>query len=680
MSCWTILEINPTKDLKEIKKAYYRLLNINNLEKNSKEYTKVTNAYIKAMSLVNTSVKDMSKCLSNNSIEYTYENIKNYCNDSLDNKNYIDDFNNKLDYIYNNPSLRFNIDSWEELLNSYMSTDKEIMLSLENNLINYIYSHKYIPHQIYLLIDKYIKINERTTELYKSYPKIIIDTLLQEINNPVDLSYNYLSTINKDDIDKYLKLREIGFLHMNDKKSIDYLNKAYLIYSNDLDLLKLLGSFYLNKNDDISALRYFKEALEIESCDMYCLSNAGHLLVRSKQYSNAISILEKYISKSKKHLNLTALTDLAISYYYSYEYTKALDLFNLLYKLTPTNTSLKKYIKNINDKIPKTLSDKSFSVPSYTKYIKSKTTPLIKRLNEIYDDFILRIDIVNWNELLSYPIALDKDLYYYFEQIIIKFITNHKFIPNEVFVLFSNFFNWLNRKDELFYIYPNLNINVIYTELYNVIPLDYKHFKNISCQNLDKYLELRNLAFYSLNSNLNKTLEYLNNANVICSDDYELFRIYGDYYLTLGNLDLSQKYYSKALSFNNSNYYCIYRLGIINSKKRQYTKALSYLEQLSIAKKDFIFIHSEEFITEIALSYYYTKNLNAARKYFKKLKVINKNLNFIDIYLKNITYRLNGVNKKEINISVITNPDYSNEGILSKFLKHSKRKFSLLFT
>ena len=89
MSCWTILEINPTKDLKEIKKAYSRLIECYNIEKDTNEYTILTNAYVKAMSLVNTSVKDMSKCLSNNSMDYTYENIKSYCDDSLDNKNYI---------------------------------------------------------------------------------------------------------------------------------------------------------------------------------------------------------------------------------------------------------------------------------------------------------------------------------------------------------------------------------------------------------------------------------------------------------------------------------------------------------------------------------------------------------------------------------------------------------------
>ena len=208
MSCWTVLEINPTKDLREIKKAYSRLIKCYNLEKDTNEYTILTNAYVKAMSLVNTSVKDMSKCLSNNSMDYTYENIKSYCDDSLDNKNYISDFNYNLNYIYTNPVLRFNIDSWIELLKSYMFINKKILNVLENDLINYIFIHRYIPHEIFLLFDKYLKFNEREAELYKKYPKNTIDYLLQEINHPLNLSYNYLSTISKDKIEEYLELRE----------------------------------------------------------------------------------------------------------------------------------------------------------------------------------------------------------------------------------------------------------------------------------------------------------------------------------------------------------------------------------------------------------------------------------------------------------------------------------------
>lgn len=627
MSCWTILEINPTKDLKEIKKAYSRLIECYNIEKDTNEYTILTNAYVKAMSLVNTSVKDMSKCLSNNSMDYTYENIKSYCDDSLDNKNYISDFNYRLNYIYTNPTLRFSIDSWVELLKSYMFINKDLLSILEKDLINYIFIHRYIPHEIFLLFDKYLKFNQRESELYEKYPKNMVDFLLQEINHPLNLSYNYLSTISKDKIEEYLELREKAFIYSSDKNVIEYLSKAYSIYAYDLDLLRLLGTYYLNKNDTISAL-----------------------------------------------------TDLALSYYYSYEYFKALDLFQLLSKLTPQNTTLNKYINAIKEKIENVPNDKITPSPMYKRFITSKETILINKLNEIYTKFQLRIDIDNWKNLLSYQIFSLEELSFYIEQIIIEYLTTHKFIPNEVFILFSNHFKWLDRKKELFHMYTNLDINILFKNLYELNPLSYSHLKDIDDETLNHYLELRSLAFYSLDNNINETLNYLSEAYKIYSNDYEFFRIYGDYYLSLDKYDKAEKYFTKSLSLNDLDYYSMYRLGIIFSQRQEYSKALIYLEKLSLIKKDIYFIHSEEFLMEIALCYYYTNNLILAKKYFKKLRLINNSLHFIDIYLKNINYRLNGVNKKAIPISVISNPNYNDEHIFLKLFKNSKRKISLLFT
>ena len=201
---------------------------------------------------------------------------------------------------------------------------------------------------------------------------------------------------------------------------------------------------------------------------MYCLASFGHLLVKTKQYAKAILYLEKYTSKLKNHLNINALTDLALSYYYSYEYFKALDLFQLLSKLTPQNTTLNKYINAIKEKIENVPNDKITPSPMYKRFITSKETILINKLNEIYTKFQLRIDIDNWKNLLSYQIFSLEELSFYIEQIIIEYLTTHKFIPNEVFILFSNHFKWLDRKKELFHIYTNLNINILLKNLYEL--------------------------------------------------------------------------------------------------------------------------------------------------------------------------------------------------------------------
>ena len=61
-----------------------------------------------------------------------------------------------------------------------------------------------------------------------------------------------------------------------------------------------------------------------------------------------------------------------------------------------------------------------------------------------------------------------------------------------------------------------------FQNLYELNPLSYSHLKDIDDETLNHYLELRSLAFYSLDNNINETLNYLSEAYKIYSNDYEL--------------------------------------------------------------------------------------------------------------------------------------------------------------
>ena len=66
----------------------------------------------------------------------------------------------------------------------------------------------------------------------------------------------------------------------------------------DLDLVKIIGTYYLNRNDNLMALNYFREAININSNDLYSLSKFGHLLTINNQYSSAISYFLRITKKA----------------------------------------------------------------------------------------------------------------------------------------------------------------------------------------------------------------------------------------------------------------------------------------------------------------------------------------------------------------------------------------------
>ena len=467
MSCWTVLGIIPTKNIDKIKKAYVELSN--SMDKNSIEFEEIKLAYNKALSLANTTISDLNIYSLGNS---NYDVLSALINSSISNETIdsIEKFIDKVNEIYTNPLLRFNKEHWINLLTLPILNNTALNLSLENELIKYLYDHKYLPINIYKLLDSRFNWTSREKELKANISATVVDSLINIIKNPTPLTYNYLSDIDADKLDEYLDLREKAFLSLqNSTLEIEknYLFKAYSIYTKDLDLLKLIGTYYLNKNDNVMALNYFREAININSNDMYSLSKFGHLLAKTNQYTKAISYLEKYLKKLRNNIDIECIIDLAYCYHYSYELQKAKDLYKLLLKLRPWDLSIRVELENINSKISKDSVSLPLTIPIYKKYLNPYLEPLSKKLREIYNNFSLRISENSWKELFSLPIASNETLFYLFEQYTIDFITNNKNIPKNIFTFLNNYFNWTSRHNELLSIYPSLKIDILFNKLYS---------------------------------------------------------------------------------------------------------------------------------------------------------------------------------------------------------------------
>ncbi len=676
MSCWTVLGIIPTKNIDKIKKAYVELSN--SMDKNSTEFEEIKLAYNKALSLANTTISDLNIYSLGNS---NYDVLSALINSSISNETIdsVEKFIDKVNEIYTNPLLRFNKEHWINLLTLPILNNTAINLSLENELIKYLYDHKYLPINIYKLLDSRFNWTSREKELKANISATVVDSLINIIKNPTPLTYNYLSNIDADKLDEYLDLREKAFLSLQNstlETEKNYLFKAYSIYTKDLDLLKLIGTYYLNKNDNLMALNYFREAININSNDMYSLSKFGHLLAKTNQYTKAISYLEKYLKKLRNNIDIECIIDLAYCYHYSYELQKAKDLYKLLLKLRPWDLSIRVELENINSKISKDSVSLPLTIPIYKKYLNPYLEPLSKKLREIYKNFSLRISENSWKELFSLPIASNETLFYLFEQYTIDFITNNKNIPKNIFTFLNNYFNWTSRHNELLSIYPSLKIDILFNKLYLSEPLSYDCLNNIDSNNLEEYIDLRSFAYDLINTNSKDAEEYLNKALKIYNQDFELYKLFGQYYLNNKLYSKSIENFEIALSLKDDDYYSICSLALLLTKVEKYKDALYYLNKSVNTPAGSMLLDNEDFLTKYAISFYYTNNLTNAKKYFKKLYKLNSNLKFINLYLKNINDRLSGKKREVIPIDALKDPNYST----SKFTNKTKNKLLNIVT
>lgn len=658
MSCWTVLRITPTRNIDKINEAYVELSN--SIGENNKDAEELELAYNKALSLATASIGDLNMTVLHNS---NFDILSALINSSIDDTaiDSIDKFIDKLNEIYNNPNLRFSRDSWINLLTLPILNNPSISKNLEVELIKYIYTHKYLPSKIYTLLNSRFNWTNRVSELKINISSEIVDFIINEINNPLPLTYNYLSNINIEQLDEYLSLREKAYLSLNsNKENTDksYLFDAYAIYTKDLDLLKLLGSYYLNKNDNLMALNYFREAININPNDMFCLSNFGHLLAKTNQYSNAIYYLEKYLKKLKNTLDLDRIIDLAHCYHYSYDLQKAKDLYTLLIKLRPWDISIKVELDTIKSKLSNASVSLPLTIPIYKKYLNPYTEPFMNKLKEIYNNFSLRINEKNWEELFSLPIASNETLFYLVEQNIIEFITNNKNIPKNIFTFLNTKFNWSSRHDELISIYPTLKIDYLFDRLYLKESLSYDSLKYIDSKFLEEYIDFRSIACDLINTGSTDAEAYLNKALKLYDKDFELYKLFGKYYSNNKFYHDAIKNFKIVLSIKDDDYYSICSLALLLTKVENYEEALYYLNKSVNTTAGSMLLDNEDFLTKYAISFYYTNNLKNAKKYFKKLNKLNSNLTFVNLYLKNINDRLSGKKKSSIPIEAIKNPNY----------------------
>lgn len=658
MSCWAVLRITPTRNIDKIKKAYVELST--SLSENNKYAEELKLAYNKAISLATASIGDLNIGLLNNpSFDILSALINSSINDSeIDS---IDKFINETNDIYNNPTTRFSKDSWVNLLALPILKNPSINQKLEIEFINYIYTHKYLPSTIYNLINSRFNWTNRKDELKAIISSEIIEFIINEINNPLPLSYNYLSEIKEEHLDEYLSLREKAYLSLtstNKETDKSYLFDAYSIYTKDLDLLKLLGTYYLNKNDNLMALNYFREAINIEPNDMFCLSYFGHLLAKNNQYSTAIYYLEKYLKKLKNTLDLERIIDLAHCYHHSYDLQKAKDLYTLIIKLRPWDISIKAELNIINNKLSNNSLSLPLTIPIYKKYLNPYIEPFMDKLKEIYDNFSLRIEDKSWEELFTLPIASNETLFYLLEQNVIEFVTNNKNIPKNIFIFLNNKFDWISRYEELISIYPNLKIDYLIDKLSFNETLSYNSLKNISPSVLEEYIDLRSMAYDLVYSGSNDSIYYLNKALNLYKEDFELYKLFGQYYSNNNNYEMAIKNFKLALSFKTDDYYSICSLALLLTKTENYKEALYYLNKSVNTTAGSMLLDNEDFLTKYAISFYYTDDLINAKKYFKKLSKLNPSLTFIEAYLKNINDRLSGKRKTPISVEIISNPNY----------------------
>ena len=140
--------------------------------------------------------------------------------------------------------------------------------------------------------------------------------------------------------------------------------------------------------------------------------------------------------------------------------------------------------------------------------------------------------------------------------------------------------------------------------------------------------------------------EYLKEAEELCDEDSELYRLFAWYYIKADQYDEAMKYLKKAESINNREAKTFISMGSIYERRGEYEECLKCLDRaMNLRNEDFNNIYYAR-----GQCYYDMGDMVQAKKYFLKSYVLYSFS--CDKYLKNIDKYLKGKTKKKIEFKI----------------------------
>lgn len=155
------------------------------------------------------------------------------------------------------------------------------------------------------------------------------------------------------------------------------------------------------------------------------------------------------------------------------------------------------------------------------------------QIHTLYHDYNARIKLENWQYMLSFEEVRDFEYYSIISRSLWEYLKQFNQLPQPILRLLEEQFNWLEQKDSVHS--SDADDHDFYDYYYYLItrPWSYEfpEFLEISEDiNPDAFIFYREKARQALSTNdLEQAERYLNEAQALYGDDFDVLRLYGEY-------------------------------------------------------------------------------------------------------------------------------------------------------
>lgn len=257
-------------------------------------------------------------------------------------------FMQQVEDLYANFESRLDPKKWDEIIKDEVLWDVETYRNLKTWFLDFLYSGHYVPSEVMQSYNKYFSWELYSEEYHQKYGDIFLTYIKEQIDGIIVPGYEYLMQASCKDMEAYIRYRENGFAQYlsADWNNIDQnIMNALEMIPNDPYLLCILGAYneavysedgkkYIKSGAELSmdpwrmflfsgqlmhhsgkckeALRYYKKIPKGSNYYITAQSGIVNCLCKMKKYHKCGFSLRSRLKKSRED---TELKDVLSQYY-----------------------------------------------------------------------------------------------------------------------------------------------------------------------------------------------------------------------------------------------------------------------------------------------------------------------------------------------------------------------------
>lgn len=331
MDCFNVLRIEPTKDEKEIKRAYSKLLPSYHPEQDHEGFMRLRGAYEEALSYARQEDDDQKE------------------------KEPVDLWMERVEEIYRVYKTRIDVAKWQELLEDDICVAIDSANECNERLLVFLADHILLPHEVLHVLEAQFHWESKRAQLIEIFPENYIDYVIANAKYPDNFRYMLLNPDLDMDYDAFLEdyyalerlLNQSGEEGVEDiKDALQKINR-YPVTHPDVTELKMRAYLVLGQEEQVDEM--CRELLELEPDAKHTFQCLARCNLELNRYEEALSYYEKVLHEASD--NVGALMGKAACYKELNRLEDSLEIALKAQDIVPYNGYVRNFVAALNEEL-----------------------------------------------------------------------------------------------------------------------------------------------------------------------------------------------------------------------------------------------------------------------------------------------------------------------------------------